>query len=61
MAPPFKRYAFQRILEGLEERQILLVTGPRRVGKTTLLYQVIERLLERVPPNRILYFSFDES
>ncbi|MBS7652651.1 ATP-binding protein [Candidatus Bathyarchaeota archaeon] len=61
LAPPFKRYAFQRILEGLEERQILLVTGPRRVGKTTLLYQVIERLLERVPPNRILYFSFDES
>ena len=58
---PFKRYAFPRIIESLKERQILLVTGSRRVGKTTLLYQAIESLLEKVSPNKILYFSFDES
>jgi predicted AAA+ superfamily ATPase len=61
LAPPFKRYAFPRVMESLGERQILLITGPRRVGKTTLLYQAIEKLLETVVPNRILYFSFDES
>jgi predicted AAA+ superfamily ATPase len=61
LALPFRRYAFRRILESLGERQVLLVTGPRRVGKTTLLYQVVERLLETVDPSRILYFSFEES
>jgi len=61
LALPFKRYAFPRIIESLKERQILLITGPRRVGKTTLLFQTIEKLLETVPSNRILYYSFDES
>ncbi len=60
LAPPFKRYAFQRIVDSFGERQILLITGPRRVGKTTLMYQAIERLLQTVPSNRILYYSFDE-
>lgn len=61
LAPPFRRYAFSRVTESLRERQILLVTGSRRVGKTTLLYQTIERLLETVAPSKILYFSFEES
>ncbi|MEM2430312.1 MAG: ATP-binding protein [Nitrososphaerales archaeon] len=38
-----------------------MITGLRRVGKTTLLYQAIEKLLESENPNKILYFSFDES
>jgi len=61
LALPFRRYAFSRIMESLPERQILLVTGSRRVGKTTLLYQTIQSLLETVAPSKILYFSFEES
>jgi hypothetical protein len=61
LALPFRRYAFRRVLESLGERQVLLVTGLRRVGKTTLLYQVVERLLETVAADRVLYFSFEES
>jgi predicted AAA+ superfamily ATPase len=61
LALPFKRYAFQRVVESLKERQILIITGLRRVGKTTLLYQAIEKLLEAEDPIRILYFSFEES
>ncbi|MEM2339081.1 MAG: AAA family ATPase, partial [Nitrososphaerales archaeon] len=49
------------MLESIKERQILIITGLRRVGKTTLLYQAIEKLLESENPNKILYFSFDES
>lgn len=60
LALSFKRYAFKRILESLNERQILIITGLRRVGKTTLLYQTIEKLLEREDPTSILYFSFEE-
>lgn len=56
------RQALQEILPYLEKRQILILKGLRRVGKTTLFYQTINHLLEekRVSPYRIMYFSFDE-
>jgi len=60
LAPEFKRYAINRLIESLSERQILIMIGLRRVGKTTLFYQTIEKLLEKVNPFKILYFSFDE-
>jgi len=56
------RSVFPELLPYLDTRQILLLTGLRRVGKTTLLFQLIEELLHRgVPPYRILYYSFDEA
>ena len=46
----------------LSHRQITIITGLRRVGKTTLMFQLIDALLkENVNPFHILYFSFDES
>lgn len=58
---PYKRQLFYELFKFLSDRQILLVMGLRRVGKTTLLYQIIQELLERkTNPLNILYFSFDE-
>ena len=58
---PYKRPLFNEILRYLDDRQILLVTGLRRVGKTTLFYQLIQELVNKgVEPTKILYFSFDE-
>lgn len=51
LALPFKRYIFPKILESLKERQILMITGLRRVGKTTLLYQTIEKLNRKITRN----------
>ncbi|MFH1199951.1 MAG: ATP-binding protein [Candidatus Micrarchaeota archaeon] len=43
------------------KRFIVLLYGLRRVGKTTMLYQLIDSLLKKgVPPYNVLYFSFDE-
>ncbi|MEM5881548.1 MAG: ATP-binding protein [Candidatus Aenigmatarchaeota archaeon] len=57
----YKRYPFYKILDFIKDRQIILITGLRRVGKTKLLYQIIHNLLENgVEPKKILYFSFDE-
>lgn len=40
---------------------MLSVTGPRRVGKSTLLHQVIRYLLEKgTPPEKLIYYSFDD-
>jgi len=56
------RQALKEILPFLDRRQILILKGLRRTGKTTLLYQIIHYLLEekKVSPYRIMYFSFDE-
>jgi len=42
--------------------QIISVTGPRRVGKSTLLKQIVEHLvhLKHVEPERVIYYSFDD-
>lgn len=60
LAKPYKRKVFAEALRILKEhRQILVLTGMRRVGKSTLIYQLIGDLLESVEQMRILYFTFD--
>lgn len=57
----FERPLLTQIKKYLGKRQIILVYGLRRVGKTTLFYQLIRHLLnQKVNPLNILYFSFDE-
>ncbi len=56
-----KRKIFDEIVTYVDKRQIVLFTGLRRVGKTTLMYQIIDGLLRKdVKPYNIMYFSFDE-
>lgn len=55
-----KRTVLNEVIDFLPKRQILLLKGLRRVGKTTLIYQLIDHLLkDLVNPFYILYFSFD--
>jgi predicted AAA+ superfamily ATPase len=63
LAKPYKRKAFDEALRLLSSyRQILIITGLRRVGKTTLLYQLISHLLQKgIEAKNIIYFSFDVS
>lgn len=50
---------FELIYRKKINRAIVLM-GPRRVGKTVMVHQVIARLIkEKVPPRRILYVSLD--
>ena len=60
-AKKFKRRDFYPISKELEKKEITAIIGQRQVGKTTLLYQLIEYLIKdkKVLPNRILFFSFD--
>lgn len=56
-----RRKIFNEIIKYLDKRQISLFTGLRRVGKTTLMYQIIDEILKQGEnPYNILYFSFDE-
>ncbi len=60
---PFRRWPFPRLYESLKHglTSAVMLRGPRRVGKTVLLQQVIRALLdEGVAGKRILYVAFDE-
>ena len=61
---PFRRHAFATVYELLrnaERGRGLVVLGPRRVGKTVLLHQVVEQLLaDGVHPDQILLVSMDD-
>lgn len=55
------RPLYDEILKYIDDRQMIAITGLRRTGKSTVLYQIIAHLLEKgVAPNDIMYFSFDE-
>lgn len=61
--PTFRRWCFRHLL-GLLDGGLapgILLRGPRRVGKTILVRQMIDTLLARgVAPSRILYVPFDD-
>ncbi len=56
----YRRRLFTGIQKYIKLRQAILVYGLRRVGKSTLLYQLVSELLETSKPANILYFSFDD-
>lgn len=62
LALPFKRDVFPEIERQIVRRQIIALTGLRRVGKTTILYQLVQKLIrEKIPSANILFFSFDDT
>jgi uncharacterized protein len=61
--PSFRRPAFLRIYRDLKQiPQIISITGPRRVGKSTLIRQMIQELLTRedVKADHVMYYSMDD-
>ncbi len=57
----FKRSDFKHFVEGLRQGKVDVLIGARRVGKTTLIAQLIEYLLEikKVNPKLILFISLE--
>ena len=60
---PQKRLAYYEALKTLTHKSIrrfAVLSGMRRVGKTTILYQIIDHLIDKgVNPGNILYATFD--
>ncbi len=55
-----KRDLYKTIIDNLEHPLMLNIVGLRRVGKSTLVRQLISQLLEeKVAPKNIFYFLFD--
>lgn len=62
-APKFNRLAFHACLNLLKNqtlRRAILLSGPRRVGKTTVLQQIVDHLIAQgQPPKSVIYISLD--
>lgn len=60
---PMKRFAYYETLKAIKHadiRRAVVLCGARRTGKTTVMYQIINTLLEEgVSPKNILFISFD--
>lgn len=60
---PMKRIAYyeaNKVFRNREIRRTVLLSGARRTGKTTIMYQTISTLLhEGVSPKNIVFISFD--
>jgi len=60
--PDYKdRDIYPEIRKFMKTRQIVAITGLRRVGKTTMMLKFIKEYLDnKFPKQNILYFSFDD-
>jgi len=59
--PGIRRAVTKEIADWLDEPEILILSGARQVGKTSILYQLIDWLIQsgRVGPDGIYYFNLD--
>lgn len=59
----YHRFAYYEAMKRLDQKDIrrtIILTGTRRVGKTTIEYQMIDALLKNgVAPERIVFISLD--
>jgi len=60
MRPRLYLDIFYPLVRDMEIRRAVILMGPRRVGKTVMLYHSIQRLIEDgVPPQNIIYISVE--
>ncbi|MEM5793504.1 MAG: ATP-binding protein [Candidatus Aenigmatarchaeota archaeon] len=59
--PSTHRNIFNSVKEDINRRQIQVIVGLRRVGKSTILFQLMDYLIKKeVDPLKIIYCTFDE-
>ncbi|SMH72230.1 ATP-binding protein [Candidatus Nitrosotalea okcheonensis] len=56
----FKQSDYFYLEQELENNKITAVIGARQVGKTTMLYQLIEKLLSNNKPQNVFFLSLDD-
>lgn len=63
LVPAFQRNVYKKVRDVFfnEIRRFPVLSGPRRVGKSTMMFQTVDELLKSgVKPTRILFYTLDE-
>ncbi len=56
----YRRPVFEEVYNKLTRyKEVIVLTGLRRVGKSTIMYQLIDELSKKVNSLNIIYFTFD--
>jgi len=55
-----KRKANEIQFKSLDIREIIILSGVRRSGKTTIMYQMVDSLLKKVDSEQIFYVNLDD-
>ncbi len=50
----------KELFDSLQVKEVTILTGVRRAGKTTLMYQMIALLLKKVQPSQLFYLNLDD-
>ena len=62
LVPETKRDLFKEAEKDFKRKQMQILIGLRRTGKSTIMFQLIQKLInEKVNPANIIYVSFDET
>lgn len=55
------RPAYRDLLDSISIREITIITGVRRSGKSTLMYQMVDNLLRKnIEPEQILFINLED-
>ncbi|MDO8340215.1 MAG: ATP-binding protein [Candidatus Burarchaeum sp.] len=62
VVPQFRRRDFKYVSDKLGEPRAITLIGPRQIGKTTLVMQLIYELIEtrKIAPKQVLYVQLDD-
>lgn len=64
LVPAFKRNEYQRVHDIFfnDLRRFPILSGPRRVGKSTIMFQTIDELLngDDIKPTQIIFYTLDD-
>ncbi len=57
----FERNGYDLVIDSLNLKEVTVLTGVRRSGKSTLMYQMIKKLIEKkINPKRIFFVNFED-
>ena len=54
------RPEYEDLLNSAGIKEITIITGVRRSGKSTLMYQIVDNLLKKVKPEQILFVNLED-
>ncbi len=56
-----ERHDYRQVIDSIELKEITVLTGVRRCGKSTLMYQMIRKLINKgINPKSILFINFED-
>ena len=55
-----RRLLYEDLIDSVNIKEITIITGVRRSGKSTLMYQMVDNLLKKVSPDQILFVNLED-